>query len=56
MAQSKRHVYSRVSGADLAWPWEGCWKKAWVLWTLLWGLGRPAGAGMGPLAALMVLG
>lgn len=27
MAQSKRHVYSRVSGPDLGWPWEGCWRR-----------------------------
>lgn len=27
MAQSKRHVYSRVSGSDLRWPWEGCWER-----------------------------
>lgn len=27
MAQSKRHVYSRVSGPDLRWPREGCWER-----------------------------
>lgn len=51
MAQSKRHMYSRVSGPYLGWPWEGCWRRPGCLWTLLWGLGRQAGARLGPLAA-----
>ena len=45
MAQSKRHVYSRVSGPDLGWPWEGCWRRPGCLWTVLWGLGDKAGPG-----------
>lgn len=55
MAQSKRHVYSRVSGPDLGWPWEGFWGRPGCLWTVLWGLGDNAGARPGPLAALMGL-
>lgn len=55
MAQSKRHVYSRVSGLFLGWPWEGFWRRPESLWTLLWGLGRQAGARLGPFAARMVL-
>lgn len=47
MAQSKRHVYSRVSGPDLGWPWEGSWGRPGCLWTVLWGLGDNAGARRG---------
>lgn len=48
MAQSRRHVYSRVSGPDLGWPWEGCWGRPGCLWTLLlWGVGRWAGTQLG---------
>lgn len=30
MAQSKRHVYNRVSGPNLGWALGGLLKKAWV--------------------------
>lgn len=46
MAQSKRHMYSRVSGPDqYGLAWEGCWNRPGCLWTsLVWGLGREAGS------------
>lgn len=44
MAQSKRHVYSRVSGPDLGWPREGFWRRPWVAVDIAVGGGETGGS------------
>lgn len=46
MAQSKRHMYNRVSGpSQYGMALGGLLEQAWCLWTsLVWGLGRQAGS------------
>lgn len=47
MAQSRRHVYSQVSGPDLGWPWEGCWRGLVPVDGAV-GAGRQSWFGRGP--------